>query len=221
MDSSSTLVNKLQAMSCEKQFKCIADMYSNGFLGDNTISSMIDNGICIEHLAHLSLKTEQLLKLFEKNRQVCVEAAFTVIDRALTPQIQPIDFIDLFCRCCNESVCEYLYNIILFKRPIEKILKDKYISAIRYISSCENINCNTKSKALELEIYLHLIDTPDISYIRKCFLDNNYIYCLALSQNCYTPDDILNKLILMKNIKYSKQIRTNANLTLQLHRKSK
>lgn len=221
MDSTSALVNTLRTVSYEKQFECVADMYSNGFLDDKAINSMIDNGICIEHLAHLPLKTEQLLMLLKKDQRLCAEAAFTIIDRALTPQLSCQDFCDLFYQCCNESVFEHLYTIILFKKPIDDNLKDKYISAIKYVLTCNNISYDTKSKAHELEIYLRLVDTMDIPYIRQCFSYNNNIFYLAISQNCHTPDDILSKLILINNVKYSKHIRINANLILQQHRKLK
>ena len=185
-------------------------LYKNGKLTDEVVGLLIKNDIGLDYLAHLPLNDSLLLSLFNRNRQLCAEAAFTLIDRTLKDEVTKQRFQEIFGQCCNESISKYLFGIVLLKCDIDGLLKSKILDAIQYIKQQYSINDEIYKTAVDFEVFFELRNTENIDFIKKYFQLNNYIYDIAISQNVNTPIDIINELCSIKEMKYSKVIRANA-----------
>lgn len=214
MNETKTLVNEINENIKDKseaeKREYLEELYNNGLLTERVLDFLINEEICIDYLAHLPLSNVQLLKLFNKNRQVCAEAAFTIIDRGLEKETSIEDFNIAFSNCCNEEVGQYLLTTMLLKPDIDDVLINKYLNAIRYIRENCKYDEELFEKAIEFENFIKLRFTDDIAYIKECYKKKNYIYNIAISQNDNTPIEIINELCLLKEVKYSKIIRANA-----------
>lgn len=214
MDETTAVVNEIKKnindLSVIDKNGYFYDLYQKGVLTDNVIEFLIKYDIGLSYLAHLPLSDNNLIKIYLTNRQVCEEAAFTLIDRVLKNNITIQDFNNIFSQCCNESVSEYLFGSILLKQDFNELLQNKIFDAIHYIKRLYLSNENIYITAVVFEIFLKLRQTSDIEFITKYYNLNNYIYNIAISQNDNTPVDIINELWVLKNMKYSKIIRSNA-----------
>jgi len=211
MNESTALINEIKERTNDTdKNKYLEIVYQKGLLTEEVVEFLIENEICLDYLAHLPLSDNQLLILFKRNSQLCEEAAFTLIDRALKENVAEQDFHNIFSQCCNETVSKYLFGTILLKRDINCLLKSKILDAIQFIKQQYSIKEDIHKTAVEFENFLELRDTADVEFIKRRYNSNSYIYNMAISQNLNTPIEIINELCSLKDMKYSKIIRTNA-----------
>lgn len=213
--------DQIENMRDIDKHKYLERLYQSGMLTDNVFEFLVENEIDLDYLAHLPLHDDQLLKLFNKNRQLCEEAAFTLIDRSLKNNVSLQDFVNTFSRCCNEAVSEYLFDAILLKKDIDSLLKAKLLEAIQFIKKAYSSNEDIFKNAIEFYNFLALRETADIEFINQSYNLNSYIYNIAISQNVNTPIEIINELCSLKNMKFSKIIRINAEKTRKFYKSIK
>lgn len=214
MDETTAVVNEIKehlnnSLNIDK-IDYFESLYQNGILTDEVVDLLMKNNIELDCLAHLPLNDSLLLSIFNKNKQLCAEAAFTLIDRALKDEVTKQRFQEIFCQCCNEDVSNYLFGFILLKCDIDGLRKCKILIAIQYIKQQYSSNEELYKSAVDFEVFFELRDTVNIEFIKKYYQLNSYIYNMAISQNENTPIDIINELCSLKKMKYSRVIRANA-----------
>ncbi len=188
----------------------LMSLYENGELTDIIIFEMISNDIWLDYLSHMPLKNELLLKLYKKDPHMCVEAAYTIIDFALSQSCTNEEFHKIFLNCCQLSVCNYFLDTILLVKDFNSILYEKYFDGISVIKSTYDEKSDIYLKAIRHENYLKLLSEKSKKKIIEYYQECDPIYFLALSKNAFTPQELLLELTHISKIKFANLIRQNA-----------
>ena len=78
-----------------------------------------------------------------------------------------------------------------------------------------SVYCSDKEQIREETLFYVLSYTDDITFIRECYKTNKYKLLLAISKNYFTPNNILEELLHIKDIKMAKAIRLSSAETLK------
>ena len=174
------------------------------------IKKIIENDMCLDELAHLNLDDKSLMALYQKNPQACAEAAMTLIDHMLHSDVSVQKFTNVFSKCCDNRICYYLFQCIIYNRAYDKVTMEKYRRAICIIQKKYNPTDDVYKESLRFREFLDLLITDNTAYIRDCSQRKDDVLLMAVSLNQNTPMDIIDYLITIKDIKNAKIIRTNA-----------
>lgn len=171
-------------------------------LSDKVIQYLIDNNICITALGHMILSEKWLLKL----APVIEEALFTLAQTYYLNSSYPlIKFQKLLNQFHNNLT---LFHRLLHIKPTDW---EKWRWLIYYSN---NFVKDTAVQNLSQDILLSeiLSKTNDIDYLILQYQkhESNPYVLLGIASNFFTPDEILEKLAEISNIKYAKDIRCEA-----------
>lgn len=201
------LIEKIQSLLCgnshEYDFWDIAfDYIDANILTDSSIKYFIEHNIELVALSHMNLSDKWLIKLSNDFD----EALLTISKR--------------FYQDSNYSTQQFMALLIRFKEKadvfltlllLKNINHEKNKALIYYLS----VYCSDKEQIREETLFYVLSYTDDITFIRECYKTNKYKLLLAISKNYFTPNDILEELLHIKDIKMAKAIRLSSAETLK------
>lgn len=197
---------KLMYSTIEDRFwsEVLPFLYNNSYC-DELIEYLINNNLALTALAHLNLKDEHLIKLFD----IADEAILTYGKRIYSSELYSIDEFDEFLR--KFTTTYWLWSSLL-KTPL--VSNEKYKVLIKNLFSITSF-ADLKEQYLKDNIYRVLTYTNKLNLIEKYYQNGDNYYLKAISQNINTPINILGNLLNLSYGKYSKQIRNNAKETLK------
>ena len=177
------------------------------YIDDDIFNFLLKNKISLIELGHMNLDDNKLKKLIP----YCEEALYTFIKRCYCDkQYSPEKFTAEIKKYLNDNVAiQLLYSV---PSDIEKRNILLYFCNNSDVILSENVKDITQ-KSVEVEI---LKITTDINKIIQAYEKNCYIFHIAISGNYNTPDNILEALSDIRDIKFSKKIRENARNTLKI-----
>lgn len=195
----------------------ILDQISEDYLNDDILGFLLDNNIHLVALSHLSLSSEWLLKIFEKDNS-CVEALETVSLRLLDCEgnTEYTAFIDKYK---NIQLYEFLLKHIIHINISSYDRIKKYKHLLNNIFMVFDSGSAIVELAKKIEKYLHIIQCSNESELHNALNSYDYWQLIALSKNENCSTDILNELVTIKGLKFSKLIKRNALYTLSQQNK--
>lgn len=174
------------------------------------IKKFVENDVCPDELAHLDLDDKSLMALYQKNPQVCAEAAMTLTERKLRPAVSVRQFSNVFSKCCDDRICAWLFRRMIYNPVYDEATTEKYRRAIDIIQKKYKPSDDVYKESLRLREFLDLLITDNTAYIRACSRREDDVLLMAVSLNENTPADVVERLMAIKDIKNAKIIRTNA-----------
>lgn len=201
------LIEKIQVIlhgnKYESDFwEVIFDYIDENLLTDISIKYFIDNDIGLVRLAHLNLSDKWLRRISDK----VDEALLTLSKRFYNSKnYSTQQFISLLCEFYKKS---YVFSaLLLFKSDNE----EKNRALLYYLHIY-----NEDKQNIHEEILSYILSyTDDTNLIRHYYKTNNYMLLLGICKNFFTPNDILEELSHIKNIRMSKNIRSLSLQTLK------
>ena len=97
------------------------------------IKKFVENDVCPDELAHLELDDKSLMALYQKNPQVCAEAAMTLTERKLRPAVSVRQFSNVFSKCCDDRIYAWLFRRMIYNPVYDEATTEKYRRAIDII----------------------------------------------------------------------------------------
>lgn len=201
------LIEKIQISLCknthEDEFWDIAFNFIDAdMLTDSSIKYFIDHNIELVALSHMNLSDKWLIKLSNDFD----EALLTISKR--------------FYQDENYSTEQFMALLIQFIEKADVFLSLLFLKNINYQKNKAliyylSIYCSDKERIHEETLFYVLSYTDDINFIRQCYKTYKYKLLLAISQNYFTPNDILEELLHIKDIKMAKAIRLSSSETLK------
>ena len=183
----------------------------NGYLTPNIIEYLLEHEIALDVLCYKGLMGEQLMKIYNKNK--CIDALIILGKRLLSKDEYTVFEL---CQFINENNNDLLYDILLkymiilfVKKEEKEILYKKCVNALDIIIK-QTENYKIKEFGFEMCSFLVAYNEKNIDIIEDFSTENNSLILLALSLNPYVPDFVLEKLLFIKNFKYSKIIKSTA-----------
>jgi len=206
-DVINNLIYFFNGKRCEEYFwDNILLILDNSVVEDVLFDYLIKKKISLITLSHIVKDDDKLIGL----GKYCEEALFTVFKHYYTMNIYTVyDFANLLNKYFFEGVAPQL-----FLSKTDNRIKQNYL--YYFIDKYDNCSIELKQQVADLIKAGMLEISNDEDEIKKAYNSNNYIFNLAVSKNIFTPIEILEELMIIKNIKYSSKIRENSKFTIKL-----
>ena len=204
------LVDEIEINEYSKKMWCnIILVLNETDITDEVFDYLYKNKIAMIELGHKKLDKIKLKKLIP----YCEEALFTYLKIVFcysfySEEEFAIEFI--------KYISDNLINQLLFSKPSSDT--KLYIMLYSAIKNKNNLSPETYNKINDIILSKRLKVTCDQTEIEAAYKKENYIYNLGISQNIFANKEILKELTQTKNMKFSKQIKNNANYTLKIKR---
>lgn len=182
----------------------LIDFIEKNSFSNEVVQLMINNNIGIEKLAHSHLSRDVMFKLAKVNND-----AKMILARDLYQDNNLNE--EKFVRFCKEYYTDEIYEYLLVMEN-GSVVKDEIADYIALKSSSNEsvkklASTRIKARSLRYEYKEEILR----EYIEK----EEYIYDLEIAKNIFASTDILNCLLQVNGLKYSKNIRNLARETLK------
>ena len=190
----------------------IIDSIPAKYLTQNIVKYLLENKIAFEILCYKDVSNEILKKIYNTDNNI-IDALIILGKRLLLKdEFQLTDLCTFITDYRNDLLYDTLlkYLIILFiNSQSNEIIFDKAMSMVDVMIEITENN-DIKKVSYDTRSFLIAYNEKDINNIDQFSNTNDSLILLALSLNDYTPDNVLKKLLKVKNGKYSRIIRKNA-----------